>query len=51
MILIVVLSPRLDLGRGVLEGFEPVHVQTLVAEPAVERFDGRIVGRLFVPLR
>jgi len=45
MILIVVLSPRFDLGGRVLQRFEPVHVQALGAEPSVEGFDRRDVGK------
>ncbi len=45
MILIIVLSPRLDLRRRVLQRREPVHVQTLVAEATIEALDGRVVGR------
>ena len=46
MIRIVVLSPRLDLGGGILQSFTPVHVQRFIAEAAVEGFDGRVVRRL-----
>ena len=46
MIRIVVLSPRLDLGAGILQSFKPVDVQTFIAEAAVEGFDGRVVRRL-----
>jgi hypothetical protein len=46
MIRIVILSPGLDLGGGVLQSFKPVHVQTFIAEASVERFDRRVVRRL-----
>src|SRR5260221_7008507 len=46
MVLIVVPSKRIDLLRRVLKRREPVHVQTLLSEPPVERFDRGIVGRL-----
>jgi hypothetical protein len=46
MILIVVLSPSLDLGGRVLHRLEPVYVQAFFPEAAVEGFDGRIVRRL-----
>jgi hypothetical protein len=45
MIRIVVLSPRLDLAARVLERFKPVHVQAFVAEPSIEGFDRRVIGR------
>src|SRR5258706_6323950 len=45
MIRIVVLSPRLDLGAGILQSFKPVDIQTFIAEAAVEGFDGRVVRR------
>jgi len=40
---IIVLAPRLDLGAGVVERQEPVDVQTLIAEAAVERLNIRII--------
>jgi hypothetical protein len=43
MIRIVVLSPRLDLGGGILQSFKPVQVQTFIAEAAVKGFNGRVV--------
>lgn len=46
VVLIVVLSPSLDLGAGVVERLEPVDVQALVAEAPVERFDRGVVRRL-----
>ena len=46
MILIVVLSPSLDLRCRVLHRLEPVYVQAFFPEAAVEGFDGRIVRRL-----
>ena len=49
MILIVVPSKRVDLLLRVLQRRKPVHVQTLFAEPAVEGFDRRVVGRLAAP--
>ena len=46
MIRIIVLSPRLDLGAGVLQRLKPMYVQAFVPEAAIERFDRRVVGRL-----
>lgn len=48
MVLIVVPSKRIDLLLGVLERRKPVHVQTLLSEPAIERLDRGIVRR-FAP--
>ena len=48
MVLIVVLSPALDLRRRILESVEPVHVQALVPEAATEGVDGRVVRRVIV---
>ncbi len=44
MMLIVVPPKRVDLLLRILDGREPMHVQTLFAESSVERFDGGIVG-------
>ncbi len=44
MILIVVPSKRVDLLLRVVDRREPMHVQTLLAKPPVERFDRGIVG-------
>ena len=44
--LIVIPPKRIDLLLRVVDRREPMHVQTFFAEPSVERFDGRIVGRL-----
>jgi hypothetical protein len=46
MVLIVVPPKRVDLHRRVVDRREPMYVQTLVAEPAVKRFDRGVVGRL-----
>jgi hypothetical protein len=43
------LPPIFDLGMGVFEGQEPMHVQTFTSETAVERFDERLVSRLAWP--
>src|SRR5215467_4438709 len=43
--LIVVPPKRIDLLLRVVHRRKPMHVQTLFAEPSVERFDGRVVGR------
>jgi hypothetical protein len=39
-----VLAPSFDLALGVVKGKEPIGIQTLVAEPSVERFNQGIVG-------
>lgn len=39
---IVVEPPRFDLGLRVRERRELVHVQTLIAQPAIKRFDERV---------
>ena len=44
--LIVIPPKRVDLLLRVINRREPMHVQTLFAESSVERFDGRVVGRL-----
>ena len=44
--LVVISSPRLDLGPGVGQRQEPVGVQALVTKAAVERLDEDVVGRL-----
>ena len=44
--LVKVPSPRVNLALGVSQIQEPIHVEALVTEPAVERFHKRIVGRL-----
>ena len=49
MILIVVPPKRLDLLLRVLERREPMHVQTFLPEPSVERFDGGVVRGLAAP--
>ena len=41
--LVKVPSPRLDLALGVGQIQKPMHVQTFIAEPTVERFDKGIV--------
>jgi hypothetical protein len=46
MMLIVVPPKRIDLVLCVLERREPVHVQTLLSEPAIEGFDRGVVRRL-----
>ena len=46
MMLIVVPPKRIDLLLRVLERRKPVHVQTFVPKPSVERFNRRVVGRL-----
>ncbi len=46
MMLIVVPPKRIDLLLRIVDRREPVHVQTLFAESAVERFDRRVVGGL-----
>ena len=45
-ILVVVSTPSLQLYLRVGKSQEPVRVQALRPEPAVERFDEGIVGRL-----
>lgn len=47
--LIVVSTPSLAFLHGVVEAHEPVLVQALRPELAVERFDERVVGRLARP--
>ena len=47
--LIVVPSPGIDLGLRVLDRCEPVHVETLLPKPTIERFDRRVVGRFAAP--
>ena len=42
----MVPSPGLDLGSGIVQRQEPVGVQALVAQAAVEALDERIIGRL-----
>ena len=49
MILIVVPPKRVDLLLRVLERREPMHVQTFLPEPPVERFDGGVVRGLAAP--
>ena len=39
-------SPGFDFGPGVLDGQEPVGVQALITEVAVEAFDECIIGWL-----
>lgn len=47
---LVVVSPLgLDLGSGVLQRQEPVRVQALVPQAAVERLHESVVGRLTRP--
>ena len=46
MVLIVVPPKRVDLLLRILKGSEPVDVQTLFAEAAVERLDRRVVRGL-----
>lgn len=46
---IVILPPAFDLLAGIVERQEPVGVQALVPETAVERFDEGVVGRLAWP--
>src|SRR5688572_24984003 len=45
MMLIVVPPKRIDLPLRIVDRREPMHVQTLLAKPPVERFDRGIVGR------
>ena len=42
--LVIVFAPSFDLALGVVKGKEPVSIQTLVAEPSVERFNQGIGG-------
>ena len=49
MILIVVPPKHVDLLLRVLERREPMHVQTFLPEPPVERFDGGVVRGLAAP--
>jgi hypothetical protein len=44
--LIVVPPKRIDLLLRIVDRVEPMHVQALFAEPAVERLDRVIVSRL-----
>src|SRR4029453_2620526 len=46
MMLIVVPPKSVDLLLGVLERREPVDVQAFFPKATVERFNGRVVGRL-----
>src|SRR5215203_1580632 len=46
MMLIIVLSPRLDFAFGILQRQKTMDVETLRSESAVEGFDRRVVGRL-----
>ncbi len=48
-LLVVVSTPSLAFSPRVVEGHEPVCVQTLRSELAVERFNEGIVGRLAWP--
>ena len=47
--MVVVLSPRFDLGTGVFEQQEPVQVQTVLRLAASEGFDQRAVHGLARP--
>ena len=47
--LIVIEPTGFDVHPGVVHGHELVHVQTLVAEPPVERFNEGVFGRLSRP--
>lgn len=47
--LIIIPSPGLDLGPRVGQRQEPVRVQALVAQAAVERLHERVVGGLARP--
>lgn len=49
--LIVVLTPRLDLGSGVRQRQEPVGVHALVEKAAVKRPQEGVVGRLTRPTK
>jgi hypothetical protein len=44
--LVVVSTPSLAFSARIVEAHEPVRVEALCSELAVERFDERIVGRL-----
>src|SRR5207245_10073958 len=46
MMLIIVLSPRLDFLFGIFQRQKPVDVETLRSKPSVEGFDRGVVGRL-----
>src|SRR5690349_11599924 len=46
MMLIVIPPKRIDLLLRIVDRREPMHVQTFLAESAIERFDGCIVRRL-----
>ncbi len=43
---VVVVSPLTDLKARFVQRSKPVHVQAVLAEPAVVRFDKRILRRL-----
>src|ERR1700722_8713412 len=45
-VLVVVPSPQMQLSSGIGEGEEHLHVQALVAQLAVERFDIAVLDRL-----
>ncbi len=44
--LVIRHAPRFDLGPRVIQRQEPVLVQTLLAQAAVERLDVSVIGRL-----
>ena len=48
-VVVVIDPPFFDPGAGVARGQEPGRVQALLAEPAVERFDIRVIARLSRP--
>jgi hypothetical protein len=42
-VLTVIDAPRFDLGPRIVDGGELMHVQALIAEAAVKRFDERVI--------
>jgi len=46
---LIILPPRFDLIPGIGQGQQPILVQTLSSESAVERLDERIIGGLAGP--
>ena len=44
-VIVVVLSPSFNLGSSIVQRQEPVFVQTLGANPSVERLDERVICR------
>ncbi len=47
--MVVVLPPGFNLGTGIFQRQEPVHIHAFIPEAAFERFDERVVGGLALP--